>query len=148
MRDSLFLAIDQFEPGQAAVDFAIGLAAKSGSDVRVFHVRELSRFLRVPPLETVGGAELLVADAVHRIRAAGVSAEGGVRSAREENVARCIVDGATEHHSEAIVLGSLRLRGLQRLSGHGVRERVLQLSSLPVIVTPTALQVRKRILAS
>jgi nucleotide-binding universal stress UspA family protein len=95
----------------------------------------------------VAEAELL-ADAAHRIRAAGIPAEGEVRSAREEYVARCIVAGPAQDHCEAIVLGPLRLPGLHRLSGHGVRERVLKLSSLPVIVTPTALQARKRIPAS
>ena len=37
---------------------------------------------------------------------------------------------------QAIVLGSRRLHGIGRLSGRGVRERVLRLSSLPVLVGP------------
>jgi hypothetical protein len=40
---------------------------------------------------------------------------------------------------DAIVLGTRRLRGLDRLSGRGVRERVLRLSPLPVIAAPTPL---------
>ncbi len=147
MPDRLLLAIDQFETGQAAVDFVIGLATKSGASVRVLHVREVSRSLRVPPLETVVEAESVVEDAVRRIHGAGIRAEGLVRSARSEHLARCITDEAAGGRCDAIVLGSLRLRGVQRLSGHGVRERVLQLSALPVFITPTALRVRSRSLS-
>jgi nucleotide-binding universal stress UspA family protein len=139
MRDRLLLAIDQFEPGQAAVDFTIGLAAKSGASVTVFHVRELSRSLRVPPLETLGDAQLLVEHTVLRMQVAGIATEGHLCSARDEEVAKRIVQEASRRMCDAIVLGSLRLRGLHRVSGHGIRERVLQNSPLPVIVTPTTL---------
>jgi nucleotide-binding universal stress UspA family protein len=139
MRDKLLLAIDQFEAGQAAVDFTIGLAAKSGASVTIFHVRELNRSLRVPPIETAAEAQLLVDHAVERMQVAGIATEGQVCSARGEDVARRIVDEAGRQECHAIVLGSLRLRGLHRVSGHGIRDRVLQHSPLPVIVTPTTL---------
>jgi len=140
MRDKLFLAIDQFEAGQAAVDFTIGLAAKSGASITVFHVRELNRSIRIPPLETVTEAQLLVDHAVLRMQVAGIATEGYWCSAREEDVARRIVDEASQRKCDAIVLGSLRLRGLHRVSGHGIRDRVLQSSPLAVIVTPTTLR--------
>ncbi len=104
MRDRLLLAIDQFESGQAAVDFTIGLAARSRADVGVFHVRERSKFTRVLPLETVADAKLLVDEAVLRMQTAGVRAEGHVRSAWEENVASCIVEESTHPKCDAIVL--------------------------------------------
>ena len=139
MRDRLLLAIDQFEPGQAAVDFTIGLAGKSGASVTVFHVTEHNRSLRVPPLETLAEAQLLVDHTVLRMQVAGIAADGRLCSARDEDVARRIVDEASRRKCDAIVLGSLRLRGFHRVSGHGIRERVLQNSPLPVIVTPTTL---------
>src|ERR1700676_4362553 len=108
MRDSLLLAIDQFEQGQAAVDFTIGLAAKSRTNVTVFHVRELSRSLRIPPLESVADAQLLMDHTVLRMQVAGVAAEGRVCSAREDVVARRIVDESSLRKCDAIVLGSLR----------------------------------------
>ncbi|MGA2836377.1 MAG: universal stress protein [Acidimicrobiales bacterium] len=147
MRDRLLLAIDQFDPGQAAVDFTIGLAAKSKADVEVLHVRELPRSIRIPPLETVAEAQQLVDETVMRMRTAGIEADGRVCSAREDNVAGRIVEESTERGCDAIVLGSLRLRGLHSILGHGVRERVLKLSPLPVIVTPTALRCDRRGLA-
>lgn len=143
MWDRLLLAMDQFDSGQAALDFTTGLAASSGADVRVFHARELSKSTRVPPLETVTDAHYLVDEAVFRLRLASIGAEGRACSAREEQVASRIVDEASQWRCDAIVLGSRRLRGISRLSGWGVRERILRLSPLPVIVTPTPLLNRK-----
>src|SRR5664280_2484747 len=129
MWDRLLLAIDQFDSGQAALDFTTGLAAASGADVRVFHARELSKSTRVPPLETAADARFIVDEAVFRLRLASIGAEGRACSAREEQVASRIVDEASQWRCDAIVLGSRRLRGISRLSGWGVRERLLGLVS-------------------
>jgi nucleotide-binding universal stress UspA family protein len=139
MWDRLLLAIDQFESGQAAVDFAAGLAIRSGADVRVFHVREMSNLMHVPPLETVADAGDLVDEAVLRLRVAGVGADGCSRSARTDDVGVRIADEATLWQCDAIVLGSVRRRGFHRISGCGVRESVLRRSTLPVLVAPSAL---------
>jgi nucleotide-binding universal stress UspA family protein len=147
MRSRLLLAIDQCEPGQAAVDFAIGLAATSKSDVQVLHVRELSNSLRVPPLESAAEARVLVEETVHRLQTAGIAAEGETCSERESNVARRIVEEAARRRCNAIVLGSLRLRGLRSIMGHGTRERVLKMSPLPVIVAPPVLGVKEQSMA-
>ncbi len=145
MRNRLLLAIDQFEPGQAALDYTIGLAATSKSDVEVLHVRELPASLRVPPLETTAEAEVLVEETVRRLQTAGIAASGAVCSAREHQVARRIVDEASSRRCDAIVLGSLRRRGLRSMMGQGTRERVLRMSPLPVVVTPPALGVGDRL---
>jgi nucleotide-binding universal stress UspA family protein len=134
----MLLAIDQFETGQAAADFSIGLAAATGSQVEVLHIRELPNSLRVPPLETIDEAQMLVEETVRRMQRSGIRAEGQMCSDREHHVAQRIVDEASKRGCDAIVLGSLRLRGFESVFGHGTRERVLKLSSLPVIVTPTA----------
>jgi nucleotide-binding universal stress UspA family protein len=138
MRNKLLLAIDQFEPGQAAVDFTIRLAATSKSDVQVLHVRELPKSFRMPPLESAAEAQVLVEEAVGRLQTAGIAAQGEACSDRETHVARRIVEEASTRECSAIVLGSLRLRGLHSMMGHGTRERILKMSPLPVIVTPPA----------
>jgi nucleotide-binding universal stress UspA family protein len=147
MRNRMLLAIDKFEPGQAAVDFTIGLAAKSRSEVQVLHVREMPTSLRDPPLETVTEAHVLVEETVRRLQTAGIAAEGEACSDRETHVARRIVEEASKRKCDAIVLGSPRLRGLKSIGGHGTRERVLKLSPLPVIITPPALSNSGRSLA-
>ena len=131
------LAIDNSDSGQVALEYSSRLTADTLSEVRVLHVRELPANLRTIPLETPEDAQRVVEDAVSYLRQMGVAAQGQTCSAREEFVAWRIVEAAAEWQCGAIILGSRRLRGLGRLSGHGVRERVLRLSELPVITAPT-----------
>ena len=136
--DRLLCAIDQFESGKSALDFVAGVAATNDASVRVLHLREISRMARVLPLETPIEAEELVREAVMELGRSGVPAEGRSGSALEDQVARKIVDEALRWECQAIVLGSRRVRGIARLSGRGVRERILRMSSLPVLVAPAA----------
>jgi nucleotide-binding universal stress UspA family protein len=96
------------ESGQVAVDFGIGLALRFEADVKVYHVRQLPKITRVPPLETTADAKVLVDEAVVRLRAAGVGADGRSRSARTEDVGVRIVEEASLWQCDAIVLGSVR----------------------------------------
>ena len=68
MWNHLLFAIDRYESGQTALGFTAGLARATGSDVRVLHIRELSKWARVPPLETPDQADRLVAEAVEMTR--------------------------------------------------------------------------------
>jgi nucleotide-binding universal stress UspA family protein len=135
--DRLLFAIDQFESGQTALGFVAGVAAANDASVRVLHIREVPRMARVLPLETPAEAEDLVRDAVHSLQIRGVAAEGRSDSVLQEHVPRRIVEEASLWACQAIVLGSRRLHGISRLSGRGVRERILRLSPLPVLVAPT-----------
>lgn len=132
----LLLALDQFDAGRTALDFTTGLAVANGSEVTVVHVRELSFNPRVPPLESTVDAEFLVHEAVSTLRLAGVTATGMAFSERSELVARRLNEAATETQSDAIVLGSRRLKGFDRLTRHGVREKLIRLSPLPVLTAP------------
>ena len=82
------------------------------------------------------------------MRDAGVAATGLVFSAREDTVARRIVEVAVDERCTGIVLGSRRLRGIRRLAGTRVRERVVRTSHLPVIVAPPGLRCSGRELTS
>jgi nucleotide-binding universal stress UspA family protein len=137
MWDRLLLAIDQFESGQTALKFTAGLAASTGANVQVMHVRELSRAARVPPLETPAEADALVDEAVFSLRMAGIGADGRACSFPQDQVPRRIVEESTNWMCDAIVLGTRRLHGISRLSARGVRERVIRLSALPVVAAPT-----------
>jgi nucleotide-binding universal stress UspA family protein len=144
----LLLAIDQFAPSRAATDFAAGLAVESGAAVWVFHVREIPNAMQVSPLETAVESDDLVHGAVMLLRRAGVSAGGRSVSARQKLVANRIAGEGVLLGSDAIVVGSQRLTGFRRLSGRGVRDRLLRLSSLPVLVAPTPLRMSARTLRS
>jgi len=140
MWDRLLLAIDQYQAGQTALEFTTGLAAATGSEVRVIHVRELPGLARVPPMETPSQADALVECAVFTLRLAGIGAEGRAAASPEDQVARRIVDESAVWLCDAIVVGTRRLRGVSRLSGRGVRERIVRLSPFPVIAAPTPLE--------
>jgi nucleotide-binding universal stress UspA family protein len=133
----MLLAIDQFESGQTALRFTSEVAAGIGAQVSVIHIRELSKWARVPPLETPAEAEALVQEAVLSLQLAGVNADGLACSVPEDLVASRIFGEARSRMSDAIVVGSRRLHGIQRLSGRSVRDRILRLTSLPVVVAPT-----------
>lgn len=137
MWDRLLCAIDQFESGQTTLDFVAGVASSNDASVYVLHIRELER-ARVLPLESPAEAEELVREAVLSLRMRGIAAEGRTRSVLRDHVARQIVKEALQWECQAIVLGSRRLHGISRLSGRGLRQRILRLSSLPVLVGPAA----------
>jgi nucleotide-binding universal stress UspA family protein len=139
MWDRLLLAIDQFGSGQTALGVCERLARTTGAEVRVIHIRQLSKWARVPPLETPADAESLVGEAVFSLRLAGIGAEGRASSFPEDQVAQRIVEESMNWMCDAIVLGSRRLHGMNRITGRGVRERVLRMSVLPVIVASTPL---------
>jgi nucleotide-binding universal stress UspA family protein len=136
MWNRLLCAIDGFESGEEALTLAAEVSSAHLASVRVLHIRELSKMARVPPIETPSEAAELVRDAVQRLGALGVAAEGRSCSVLEDHVARRIVDEARHWDCQAIVLGSRRLRRIGRLSGRGVRERTLRASALPVLVAP------------
>jgi nucleotide-binding universal stress UspA family protein len=132
----LLLAIDQFDSGQVALVFAAEVASAVGAEVTVLHVRERAVHPRVPTLESPIDAQSLVDEAVFCLRQAGIGGQGRVRSARADHVARWIAYESGESRCDAIVLGSRRLRGIERASGRGVRERLIRSTQLPVLVAP------------
>ncbi len=134
--DRLLFAIDQFESGQTALDFVAGVASANDASVRVLHIREVPRMAHAVPLESPADAEGLVRDTVLSLSMLGIAAEGRSSSVFHEHVARRIVEEALLWECQAIVLGSRRVHGIARLSGRGVRERILRRSSLPVLVAP------------
>ena len=144
---NLLLAIDQFEPGRAAVGFTIGFATRLGADVQVFHVREVPSSLGIEPMESQAESHDLVEGAVRQLQAAGLRAEGRFCSDHASCVPRLIAEEASERQCSAIVLGSLRMRGFQAVMGQRTRERVLTMSTLPVIVSPPASRVHEPIAA-
>jgi len=132
----VLLAIDESESARTAVDFVTGLAKGTATGVWVFHIREIARHTKVLPMETPVESQFLVDEAVFSLRLAGIVADGSACSYPATLVARRIADEAANRSCDAIVIGSRRLRGFDRISGRGVRERLLRLSDLPLIVAP------------
>jgi nucleotide-binding universal stress UspA family protein len=145
MLKRILLALDSSDSGQVAISFTIALAG-SDTEVRVLHINELLLAGRAMTVETPTEARFLLDDAVLQLRccgvtATGVVATGVVATATCFAVAECIITEADRWSADAIVLGSARRRGLRRIVSHGVRERVIRSSCLPVLTAPAPLKV-------
>jgi nucleotide-binding universal stress UspA family protein len=136
----LLFAIDQYESGQTALRFTSEIAGGIDAQVSVIHIREISKWARVPPLETPAEAESLVQEAILNLQLAGVRADGVACSVPEDLIASRIFGEARSRMCDAIIVGSRRLHGMHRLSGRNIRDRILRLTSLPVLVAPTPLE--------
>jgi nucleotide-binding universal stress UspA family protein len=145
MLKRILLALDSSDSGQVAISFTIALAG-SDTEVRILHVNEFLVGGRGLTMETPAEARFLLDDAVLQLRCcgvtpAGLTATGVVAIATCFSVADCIIAEADRWSADAIVLGSARRRGLRRIACHGVRERVIRSSCLPVLTAPAPLRV-------
>jgi len=131
--DRLLLAIDDLDSSRRALRLTRELAASAGARVRVLHARELPSYARRAATEDPAVARMIVHEAVIGLRLAGITADGAWCTVRPGRVAARILDEAAAHRCDAIVLGSRRLRGVDRLAGRGVREHVLRHGNLTVI---------------
>ena len=138
MHARLFVAIDQCEVRHSVVEFVARFAAGTPYAVQVFHGIEFVGRGCAAPLETRHEAELVVEEAVFNLRMSGVGADGAVRKCFKNDLGHMIVTEAGRWGADMIVVGGRRSRGPGRLFGHGIRERVLRRSPLPVMVAPTS----------
>jgi nucleotide-binding universal stress UspA family protein len=140
----LLLAIDDSAGSELATAFATALARHHGASVHVFHVNEYLVGGRGITLRTRDEATDLLTGAVAQLRAAGVTTTGSAVAGTYREVASRIAAAARVRGVDAIVLGSERHRRLGRLFSPQVRARTIRLTSLPVITTPSPLEVSKR----
>ena len=79
-------------------------------------------------------------EAILNLQLAGVRADGIACSVPEDLIASRIFGEARSRMCDAIIVGSRRLHGMHRLSGRNIRDRILRMTSLPVLVAPTPLR--------
>ena len=142
MFQRLLLGIDDSAASGLAVSYATALARQHSAPVRVLYVNQYLVGGRGQTTLTFHEAQGLVDSAVQEFRSYGVDATGEVARATCFNVAARIAASAQDWAADAIVLGSHRRGRIRRPFGQGVRERVIQLSALPVLTTPGPLKVR------
>jgi nucleotide-binding universal stress UspA family protein len=142
MFQRLLLGIDDSAASGLAISYATALARQNSAPVRVLYVNQYLVGGRGVTTLTSHEADELVEGAVEELRGYGVEATGEVVRATCFDVAARIAGKAEEWAADAIVLGSHRRGRVRRLLGQGVRERVIQLSALPVLTTPGPLKVR------
>jgi nucleotide-binding universal stress UspA family protein len=137
MMRRILLALDSTESGQLAVAYAGALAAELHASVHVVHVNRYAGGGQraLPGADAIA----LVKAAMHRLREAGVETTGSVTSGTGWQVAARLAEAAEEQQADAIVTGSRRRRGLARWNAGGVRERLTNLTWLPVLIAPAPL---------
>lgn len=134
----ILVAIDGSTYSQQVLPTAIEVARKFNSDVLVQHVSEHDRGRAVVySSETPADATRLVGDAVKLIRDAGVSAKGHLSDVGAGHVAKAIVDTASAHQIDLIVMGSRGLSDVQGLLLGSVTHKVIQMATMPVLVDRT-----------
>jgi len=144
MFQRLLVGIDDSEPRETTLSFAVAIARQHGSTVHLCFVNPVpvgGRGLAV--LSAVEATEV-EAGAMRQLRAEGIATTGSVRRAVSHRVADCLVASAGDLSADAIVLGSHRRRRLHRVLSSGVRERTIRLSCLPVLTAPAPLELPGR----
>jgi nucleotide-binding universal stress UspA family protein len=147
MNERIAVATDGSSPSDAAIGFAVSLAAERGSDVLFIHAIDdpaiLAATVNMPydPTPTIqalakSGGSLLNA-AVEQASLKDVHAE--TRLMHGDPV-EMILDGARDWNADLIVMGTHGRRGLSHFFLGSTAERVLQRSSLPVLVTKEPLK--------
>jgi len=138
MFKNILVAIDGSTYSQQALPTAIEVARKFNSHVLVQHVSEHDRGRAVAySYESPAEATRLVGDAVKQIRDAGISVTGHVSDVATGHVAKAIVETASANHIDLIVMGSRGLSDVQGLLLGSVTHKVIQMSTIPVLVDRT-----------
>ena len=91
-------------------------------------------------------ARQIVDDAVRTLVVSGIPAIGEIRTAYPFDVATRIVDAASDWAADAIVLGARRRRSsswARRLGPPGMHQLVTARTSLPVLIAPAPLAIRR-----
>jgi nucleotide-binding universal stress UspA family protein len=141
MFDRILFALDDTPAGEMATLFVSALATRTGAAVHVFHVNEFQVGGRGLTLRTHQEVTDLVTGVVHQLAEREVNAGASVRTAPYRRVPAEIAAAARERRADVIVLGSHRHRRLGRLFSTQVRERTTRLTSLPVLTSPSPLEV-------
>ena len=134
----ILVAVDGSTYSQQALPTAIEVARKFNSNILVQHLSEHDRGRAVVyPVESPADAARLVDNAVKQIRDAGISAEGHLSDVAAGHVAKAIVETANANNIDLIVMGSRGLSDVQGLLLGSVTHKVIQMSTIPVLVDRT-----------
>jgi len=147
MDRTILLAVDaarHSRPGAAtrhvaaAAKETLELSRETGDRVLVLHVHEFAhgRFGRLQVDCAEGEGEKVVEQIVSDLKAAGVTADGEIRTVGYGQIARAILAAAQECDARIVVLGSSSRTDLPYVPFGSVSTRLLHLARRPVLVVP------------
>jgi nucleotide-binding universal stress UspA family protein len=138
MFEKIVVAIDGSPYSDAAIAAAGELSKKLKADLEVLHIHEHdaipSKAGMSPDLETPDDAKTIVAVALERLEANGVTARGHVLQASTRDVPRRIIEFTNENGADLIIVGR---RGLSSLTGMlvgSVSNKLIHAATVPVLV--------------
>lgn len=135
MFERLLVAVDGSEHSERAIPVAAEIAKKLGSEVAVFHIREVELGKLGPgSVEPSDDAKKLVDGVVEQLQSQGVNATGNVRSDMYGRAARNIIDAARELGVGMIIMGSRGFSDLPGLLLGSVAHKVIHHAECPVLV--------------
>jgi nucleotide-binding universal stress UspA family protein len=134
----ILVAIDGSTYTDEALPSAVEVARKFDSEVLVLHVSEHDRGRAVVfSTETPAAATAMVADAVRKVRDAGITATGQLCDVAAGHVAKAIIETAEANGSDLIVMGSRGLSDVQALMLGSVSHKIMEKAGVPVLVVWT-----------
>ena len=138
MYEKLLVAVDHSKATERVLDAARDLAALSGGEVWVLHLREREILPKAGGLvssdEFADAAQAQVDSAVGELTKAGIKAHGVLRSTLYGYAAREIVEDAKSLDVGVIILGSRGRTDLAGLILGSTAHKVIHLADRPVLV--------------
>lgn len=148
MYTKILVAVDESETSRLALQQAVELAGRLSAALRMVHVVDMS-WLPIGPevaIDTValstarrGVGEKVLALARDAAREAGFEAEAGLIETESpiQHVADVLVREVARWGADLVVMGTHGRRGFQHLMLGSVAEKMVRLSSVPVLLVPS-----------
>lgn len=138
MYETILLPTDGSAGADAAVEQAITLAESNGATVHVLNVVDLGSVEAIPDVEAnsirelmENAGEALVTRVSDQLSSADIAVETAVGKG---STADAIIDYASEHEVDVIVMGTHGRSGIDRLLLGSVADRVIRRSPISVLI--------------
>ena len=141
MYKKILAAVDGTVHGTDVLDAVASLGKLTGAEVHVVHIRPLQVFGApfaptggVVPTEEATDAQRVVDDAVARLRADGITADGEVDDGLPEDLAAILVGRARELGSDLIAVGPGHYSGIAALLHSSVSRGIAKAAPASVLL--------------
>lgn len=140
MYKNILAAVDGSAHGTAVLDAVSSLAKLTGGRVHVIHVRPSEVIAAgltggaVVSLEETANGRQVVDEALTRLRADGITAEGEVDEGLRQDLAGILVERAEELGSDLIAVGPGHYSGISHLLHTSVSQGVAKTSPVSVLL--------------
>lgn len=137
MFQRILVAVDASPARHSVIDLAGDMARLTGAEVRVVHVAPTTATLAaVVSLEDDDASEDILGEALTRLRAAGLKAEGTAVRALTTQIATTISSAAEEWEADLLVLSPHHRGALEALVHPRISDAIAHTSRIAVLLAP------------